>query len=73
MSKRVTLYNQAISQLASQYSAVTVDFFHTTIFTNTATLADDGNHPNAAGYDIITNIWLNASTQSLKRLRSNKK
>ena len=30
----------------------------TDIFTNPATLADDGNHPNAAGYDVIAGMWM---------------
>ena len=25
-----------------------------------ATLAEDGNHPNAAGYDAVTDIWFAA-------------
>jgi len=65
MSQQVTRYNQAISNKAAQYGATAVDFYHTTIFTNPATLADDGNHPNAAGYDIITQIWFNAMSPQL--------
>lgn len=65
MSRRVSLYNSEISRRAAQYGAATVDFFNTTIFTNPATLADDGNHPNSAGYDQIAEIWFNAIRPSL--------
>ncbi|CAN5418333.1 hypothetical protein BH10CHL1_BH10CHL1_42140 [soil metagenome] len=60
MSEQVTRYNNAIRTSAAAHKAATVDFFHTTIFTNPATLADDGNHPNAAGYATITQQWLAA-------------
>ncbi|MBL8103862.1 MAG: hypothetical protein JNM02_15115, partial [Anaerolineales bacterium] len=43
-----------------QYGALTVDFYNTGIFTNPDTLADDGNHPNPAGYDLITQAWYKA-------------
>ena len=51
---------------AAQYGAETVDFFHTDIFTNTATLYTDGNHPNTAGYEKITQIWFAALQPYLK-------
>ncbi|MBC7878523.1 MAG: hypothetical protein H7Y59_15235 [Anaerolineales bacterium] len=57
MSLQVTRYNEIISEKAAQYGALTVDFYSTDIFTNPATLYDDGNHPNAAGYDIIAQKW----------------
>jgi hypothetical protein len=41
-----------------------VDFFNSTIFENWATLSDDGNHPNGAGYDAIATIWYQAITGS---------
>jgi lysophospholipase L1-like esterase len=34
---------------AAAHGAVTVDFFSTTIFENSLTLSDDGNHPNGRG------------------------
>jgi lysophospholipase L1-like esterase len=43
--------------LAARHGVVTVDFYNTDIFTNPATLYDDGNHPNSAGYDAITQKW----------------
>lgn len=58
MSSHVIRYNEIISQKALQYGALTVDFYNTDIFTNPATLYDDGNHPNSAGYDVITQKWL---------------
>ena len=60
MSKHVVAYNAIIARKAAQYHAVTVDFFHTTIFTDPVTLYGDGNHPNEAGYDKITQIWWKA-------------
>ena len=66
MSLQVTRYNEIISEKAAQYGAVTVDFYSTDIFTNPATLYDDGNHPNAAGYDIIAQKWFDALSSILK-------
>ncbi len=60
MSVQVQRYNEIISEKAAQYGAVPVDFFNTDIFTNPATLYDDGNHPNQAGYDIISQKWFEA-------------
>lgn len=57
MSQQVIAYNNAIRAKATEYGAVVVDFYNTTIFTTPATLAEDGNHPNAAGYDAVTDIW----------------
>lgn len=58
MSNHVIRYNEVISQKAAQYGALTVNFYDTDIFTNPAMLADDGNHPNANGYDLIAQKWL---------------
>ena len=66
MSLQVTRYNEIISEKAAQYGALTVDFYSTDIFTNPATLYDDGNHPNAAGYDIIAQKWFDALSSILK-------
>jgi lysophospholipase L1-like esterase len=60
MAGQARRYNQVITQKAAQYGAGTVDFFSTTIYSDAATLADDGNHPNANGYDVIAQMWLNA-------------
>jgi lysophospholipase L1-like esterase len=60
MSKQVDRYNDAIRAAAAEHGAVAVDFFATTLFTNPATLAEDGNHPNAAGYDAVAALWLAA-------------
>lgn len=57
MSNHVIRYNEVINQKAIQYGALTVDFYNTDIFTNPATLYDDGNHPNPAGYDLIAQKW----------------
>ena len=57
MSVQVGRYNTIIVTKAAQYGALTVDFYNTDIFTNPATLYDDGNHPNGAGYDLIAQRW----------------
>jgi lysophospholipase L1-like esterase len=57
MSKHVSAMNEIIQKKAAEYGAVTVDFFHTDIFTNPATVYSDGNHPNTTGYEKITQIW----------------
>jgi len=57
MSLQVARYNEVIVARAAQHGALTVDFYSTDIFTNPATLYDDGNHPNSAGYDIIAQKW----------------
>lgn len=66
MSAHVNVYNQIIRDKAAQYGALTVDFYSTDIFTNPATLYDDGNHPNQAGYDIIAQKWFDAITPILQ-------
>ncbi len=66
MSAHVNVYNQIIRDKAAQYGALTVDFYSTDIFTNPATLYDDGNHPNQAGYDIIAQKWFEAITPILQ-------
>ena len=58
MSQQVGRYNAALRALAAEIdNVIVVDFFGTDIFTNPATLADDGNHPNGAGYDAIAALW----------------
>lgn len=57
MSAQVQRYNAIIEAKADQYGALTVDFYNTSIFTDPATLSDDGNHPNQAGYDLIAEKW----------------
>jgi lysophospholipase L1-like esterase len=66
MSEHITAYNEIITRKAQEYGALTVDFYNTTIFTDSATLADDGNHPNQIGYDQITAIWIAAIEQAEK-------
>jgi lysophospholipase L1-like esterase len=68
MSAQVTRYNAALTALAAlpgPPELAPVDFYATTIFTDPATLADDGNHPNAAGYDAIAALWAAALAQWL--------
>jgi lysophospholipase L1-like esterase len=60
MSVQAGRYNTIIATKAQQYGALTVDFSSTDLFTNPATLYDDGNHPNGAGYDLIAQKWWEA-------------
>lgn len=66
MSAHVNALNEILRQKAAEHGAVTVDFFHTDIFTNPATLYSDGNHPNTAGYEQITQLWFAALEPELK-------
>jgi len=66
MSKQVIAYNNVIKDVAAKPGAITVDFFSTTIFTDAATLYNDGNHPNSKGYDVITQVWFKAIEAVLK-------
>ncbi|GAB4547162.1 MAG: hypothetical protein Fur002_22910 [Anaerolineales bacterium] len=66
MSAQVGRYNEIIKSKAAQYGALTVDFYSTDIFTNSATLYDDGNHPNPAGYDVIAQKWFDALSPLLR-------
>ena len=63
LSAQTKKYNDVLRKSAAAYGAVAVDFFNTTIFENAATLSEDGNHPNGAGYDAIAKIWYQAITQ----------
>jgi lysophospholipase L1-like esterase len=66
MSAHIKAYNELLRHKAAQYGGGTVDFSTTKIFTQAATLCDDGNHPNATGYDRIAAIWF-AALQPLLR------
>jgi lysophospholipase L1-like esterase len=57
MSLQVQHYNEVILEKTAKYNALTVDFYDTEIFIHEATLAADGFHPNAYGYDLITQAW----------------
>lgn len=60
MSAQTQRYNEAISQKAEQYGALTVSFHGSPIFTDSETLAPDGYHPNPAGYELIAQAWYKA-------------
>ena len=62
MSEHVKAMNEIIKEKASLYGAITVDFYATDIFTNPSTMYSDGNHPNTAGYEKITELWFSAIT-----------
>lgn len=58
MSQQVLRYNDLLRRLATENDrVVVVDFHATDIFTDPTTLADDGNHPNSAGYSAIAALW----------------
>ncbi len=63
MAAQTAKYNEIILQLAEQQGATTVDFLHTTLFEDQGTLAEDGNHPNGAGYDAIAERWYQSITR----------
>ncbi len=64
MASEIVDYNDQVVTQAATHGAATVDFYNTTIFENEATLSDDGNHPNGAGYDAIALIWYRAIISS---------
>ena len=66
MSSQVKAYNAILRDAAARSGAGVVDFSSTDIFTNHATLAEDGNHPNSKGYDLVANNWWQAIQQALK-------
>jgi lysophospholipase L1-like esterase len=47
-------------EIASANGCVVADFLDAPFFRDRALLADDGNHPNAKGYDAMAKIWLDA-------------
>jgi lysophospholipase L1-like esterase len=67
MSVQTGKYNAVIRRLAGSYGATTVDFFDTKIFETPATLSEDGNHPNGAGYEAIAGIWYQAIAAAVAR------
>jgi lysophospholipase L1-like esterase len=62
MALQVRNYNNSILAAALVRGVGVADFFNTIIFEDWATLSEDGNHPNAAGYDVITEIWYQVVT-----------
>lgn len=60
MSLQVVKYNIEIDKWAEEYGALTVDFFGNEVFTSSRTLAPDGMHPNADGYEEIAQLWYKA-------------
>ncbi len=65
MSAQVVRYNDVLTAAAARYGATIVDFYNTSIFTDSATLDFDGIHPNAAGYDQIAENWFAAIEPAL--------
>lgn len=65
MSGQAAAYNTILKDVAAKLGAWTADFQNTGVFTEAATLADDGNHPNEKGYDAIAQIWFKAIQPAL--------
>lgn len=65
LSAQSLRYDAVVGEVATGLGATVVDFASTTIFTDPATLSSDGNHPNADGYDAITDVWWSALQQLL--------
>ena len=65
MSRIATAFNNIIREKAQTYNATIVDFNNSTIFTSSNTLSDDGNHPNAAGYEAMARLWFAAVRSTL--------
>jgi len=57
MSMQVSRYNEIIANAAKENNALVVDFYGSDIFTQDATLAPDGYHPNSDGYEQIYKEW----------------
>lgn len=60
MSRQAERYAEVVRDVAAANGALVADFLRAPLFTNPATLADDGNHPNPRGYDEMSAIWLQA-------------
>ena len=60
MSAQAHAYETIVADVATAEGALVADFIDAPLFRNAATLAEDGNHPNAAGYDQLTDLWLGA-------------
>jgi len=62
MAGQANAYREVVRSVAAAEGATVADFLDAPLFRNPATLADDGNHPNAAGYDLLADAWLTALT-----------
>ena len=57
MSGLAARFDDIALEVASAYGALTVDT-NDPLWADEATMADDGIHPSAAGYDRLTELWL---------------
>ncbi len=60
MSAQARRYAEVVRGVAQTHGAVVVDFLDAPLFRSSSTLADDGNHPNQAGYAQMAETWLAA-------------
>lgn len=59
MSGLAARFGDIAVEVATEYGALTVDT-NDSFWADEATMAEDGIHPNAAGYDRLTELWLEA-------------
>jgi len=59
MSGLAARFDDIAVEVAATYDAITVDT-NEPFWADEATMAEDGIHPNAAGYDRLTELWLEA-------------
>lgn len=57
MSELAVRFDDIAVEVAAEHGALTVDT-NDGFWSEEATMADDGIHPNAAGYDRLTELWL---------------
>jgi lysophospholipase L1-like esterase len=69
MTRLSLALNEVINAKAAEYGATIIDFYNTTIFSDPATMAEDGVHPNGRGQDIVAQMWLEAIRQALQSPR----
>ena len=67
MGRQVKVYNDLLRAEAARAGCGLADFSASPVFTARATLADDGNHPNARGYDRLAEVWWTALQAVLKK------
>ena len=60
MSAQARRYATVVRDIASANGLPVADFLESPVYTNRATMSDDGNHPNAQGYDAIAQVWMEA-------------
>ena len=60
MSAQAHRYADVVREVAAENGALVADFLDSPIFSTRSMMADDGAHPNAAGYDQLAKDWMAA-------------